>query len=94
LTADGAFIVAVVDRLIASRGEIPGGGETGVSEFINRQMELPHGYRTYWYLNGPFTDSAPETLGYQLPYSTRDSCRNGICEVNAGCSKTYVTLQR
>lgn len=87
--AEWAFIVAAVDRLIPAGGEGPGGVETGVAEFIDRQMELPYGHGSYWYLKGPFADSAPETLGYQLPFAPRDLYRNGIREVNAGCSKTH-----
>jgi hypothetical protein len=52
------------------------------------------GYGTYWYLKGPFAYSAPEMLGYQLPYAPRDSYRNGIREVNPGCSKTNANLPK
>jgi len=46
------------------------------------------GYGTYWYLKGPFADSAPEMLGCSFPTPPRDSYRNGIHEVNPGRSKT------
>jgi gluconate 2-dehydrogenase gamma chain len=82
------FIVAAVNRLIPAGGEGPGGVEIGVAEFIDRQMELPYGHGSYWYLKGPFSDSAPDTLGYQLAFAPRDLYRNGISEVNAECSKT------
>lgn len=92
--ADWAFIIAAVDRLIPSGCEDPGGMETGVLDFVGRQMELPYGHGSYWYLKRPFADCAPETLGYQLPYAPGDLYRNVIREVNAGCSKTSETLQR
>jgi gluconate 2-dehydrogenase gamma chain len=86
-TVEWAFVVAAVNCLIPAGGEGPGGVEIGVPEFIDRQMELPYGHGGYWYLKGPFADNAPETLGYQLPFAPRDLYRNGIREVNAGCSK-------
>ena len=45
-----SFINAAVARLIPSDGPGPGGLETGVPEFIDRQMELPYGHGAYFYL--------------------------------------------
>ena len=42
----------------------------------------------------PITDCAPETFGYQLPYTPHDLHRNVIRKVKTGCSKTSVTCQR
>jgi len=66
--------------------------ETVVLDFIARQMELPYGHGSYWYLRRPFADCAPETLGYQLPHAPRELYRNVIREVNAGRSKTLQRL--
>ena len=81
--SSGNSVVAAVNRLIPAGGEGPGGVEIGVAEFIDRQMELPYGHGSYWYLKGPFADGAPDTLGYQLAFAPRDLYRNGISEVNA-----------
>jgi gluconate 2-dehydrogenase gamma chain len=80
---------AAIARLIPSDGEGPGGIETGVAEFIDRQMELPYGHGSYWYLKGPFADDSPATMGYQLRYTPRDIYRVGIRNVNDACAKEF-----
>ena len=79
------FINAAVGRLIPSDGPGPGGLETGVPEFIDRQMELPYGRGAYFYLQGPFQPDAPATLGYQLRYTPRELYRSGIAAANEAC---------
>jgi gluconate 2-dehydrogenase gamma chain len=80
-----SFINAAVGRLIPSDGPGPGGLETGVPEFIDRQMELPYGHGAYFYLQGPFQPDAPATLGYQLRYTPRELYRSGIAAANEAC---------
>jgi gluconate 2-dehydrogenase gamma chain len=80
-----SFVNAAVGRLIPSDGPGPGGLETGVSEFIDRQMELPYGHGAYFYLQGPFQPDAPTTLGYQLRYTPRELYRSGIAAANDAC---------
>jgi gluconate 2-dehydrogenase gamma chain len=80
-----SFINAAVDRLIPSDGSGPGGLETGVPEFIDRQMELPYGHGAYFYMQGPFQPDAPATLGYQLRYTPRELYRSGIAAANDAC---------
>jgi gluconate 2-dehydrogenase gamma chain len=80
-----SFINAAVARLIPSDGPGPGGLETGVPEFIDRQMELPYGHGAYFYLQGPFQPDAPATLGYQLRYTPRELYRSGIAAANEAC---------
>lgn len=88
-TAEWAFLKAAIARLIPSDGEGPGGVDTGVPEFIDRQMELPYGHGSYWYMKGPFADDSPPTLGYQLRYTPRDIYRIGIRNVNDACEKEF-----
>ena len=83
-----SFINAAVARLIPSDGPGPGGLETGVPEFIDRQMELPYGHGAYFYLQGPFQPDAPATLGYQLRYTPRELYRSGIAAANDTCKTT------
>jgi gluconate 2-dehydrogenase gamma chain len=83
--AEWSFIKAAVGRLIPSDGPGPGGLETGVPEFIDRQMELPYGHGAYFYLQGPFQPDAPSTLGYQLRYTPRELYRSGIGAANDAC---------
>jgi gluconate 2-dehydrogenase gamma chain len=80
-----SFVNAAVGRLIPDDGPGPGGLETGVPEFIDRQMELPYGHGAYFYLQGPFQPDAPATLGYQLRYTPRELYRSGIAAVNDAC---------
>jgi gluconate 2-dehydrogenase gamma chain len=80
-----SFINAAVARLIPSDGPGPGGLETGVPEFIDRQMELPYGHGAYFYLQGPFQPDAPATLGYQFRYTPRELYRSGIAAANEAC---------
>lgn len=82
------FLLAAVERLIPSGGEGPGGIETGVPEFIDRQMELPYGHGSYWYMHGPFAENAPPAFGYQLKFPPRDIYRVGVGAVNEVCMKT------
>jgi gluconate 2-dehydrogenase gamma chain len=82
------FIRAAVGRLIPSEGPGPGGLETGVAEFIDRQMESPYGHGAYFYLQGPFQPDAPATLGYQLRYTPRDLYRSGIAAANDACQRS------
>src|ERR1700728_133107 len=84
-SVEWSFINAAVGRLIPSDGPGPGGLETGVPEFIDRQMELPYGYGAYFYLQGPFQPDAPATLGYQLRYTPRELYRSGIAAANDAC---------
>jgi gluconate 2-dehydrogenase gamma chain len=76
------FINAAVARLIPGDGDGPGGVETGVPEFIDRQMEAPYGHGAYFYMQGPFHPDAAPTLGYQLQYTPREIYRVGIAEAN------------
>src|ERR1700693_2083905 len=79
------FMNAAVGRLIPSDGPGPGGLESGVPEFIDRQMELPYGHGAYFYMQGPFQPDAPATLGYQLRYTPRELYRSGIAAANDAC---------
>ncbi|MFL9926503.1 gluconate 2-dehydrogenase subunit 3 family protein [Herbaspirillum lusitanum] len=85
--AEWAFINAAVDHLIPSDQYGAGALETGVPEFIDRQMETPYGAGKLWYMQGPFhTDLVPE-LGYQLSLVPRDIYRQGIAACNDWCTK-------
>src|ERR1700750_487905 len=62
------FVNAAVDRLIPTGDDGPGAVESGVPEFIDRQLELPYGHGAYFYMQGPFQDNVPAQFGYQLRY--------------------------
>ncbi|VWC35089.1 gluconate 2-dehydrogenase (acceptor) [Burkholderia aenigmatica] len=83
-----AFVQAAVDRLIPADAEGPGALESGVPDFIDRQMETPYAHGATWYMQGPFQQGVPE-LGYQLKLVPRDIYRLGIAAVNRYCEKTH-----
>lgn len=86
------FVNAVVARMIPSDGEGPGGIEAGVPEFIDRQLELPYGHGAYFYMQGPFVEDAPPSLGYQLRYTPRDIYRLGIAAANRSAVERHQRL--
>jgi gluconate 2-dehydrogenase gamma chain len=83
------FVLAAVARLIPTDGPGPGGIEAGVPEFIDRQMELPYGHGSYFYMKGPFLPDSPATLGYQLRYTPREIYRLGIEDANAAARASH-----
>ena len=82
-------MLAAVSRLIPAEGPGPGGIEAGVPEFIDRQMELPYGHGSFFYLKGPFHPDSPATLGYQLRYTPREIYRAGIEDANAAARAAH-----
>lgn len=84
-----AFIRAAVDHLIPADKFGAGAIDTGVPEFIDRQMETGYGHGKLWYMQGPFhPDNVPE-LGYQMSLTPRDIYRQGIAACNAWCQKNH-----
>ena len=83
------FVLAAVSRLIPADGPGPGAMEAGVPEFIDRQMELPYGHGSYFYLKGPFHPDSPATLGYQLRYTPREIYRLGIEDADAAARASH-----
>ena len=85
--AEWTFVNAAVDRLIPADAQGPGGVETGVPVFIDRQMDMPYGHGAYFYMQGPFHTDAPPSLGYQLQFSPREIYRLGIAAANNACKQ-------
>lgn len=83
------FLEAAVDRLIPAGEEGPGALESGVPEFIDREMEAAYGHGGLWYMQGPFVPDAPPTLGYQLRFTPRELYRTGIAAVDDWCRKQH-----
>ena len=82
------FIEAAVGRLIPADDIGPGGVESGVPEFIDRQMDAAFGHGANWYMQGPFVESAPE-FGYQAQMPPRDVYRAGIAAADAYCKSAF-----
>lgn len=56
-----AFVQAAVDRLIPADAEGPGALESGVPEFIDRQMEAPYAHGATWYMQGRSSRACPSS---------------------------------
>jgi gluconate 2-dehydrogenase gamma chain len=87
--AEWDFLLAAVARLIPAEGEGPSAMEAAVPEFIDRQMELPYGHGSYFYMKGPFLPESPATLGYQLRFTPREIYRLGIDDANVAARAGY-----
>jgi gluconate 2-dehydrogenase gamma chain len=80
-----AFINAAVARLIPTDNLGPGAADSGVAEFIDRQLNTRYGSGGLWFMQGPFNPDAPKELGYQLKLSPQEIYRLGIEATNAYC---------
>jgi len=88
LTApEAAFIEAAVDRLIPADDLTPGGTDSGVATFIDRQLAGAWGSGDRMYMQGPWDKGVP-TQGYQSPLTPAEYFRAGIAAVNAFTRKT------
>jgi gluconate 2-dehydrogenase gamma chain len=87
-----SFINAAVDRLIPADAGGPGGMETGVPEFLDRQLDSPYGYGAFAYMQGPFLTDSPPELGYQLSYTPRELYRLGIAGADTECRQRHERL--
>jgi gluconate 2-dehydrogenase gamma chain len=89
LTApEGAFIEAAVDRFIPADDLTPGGTESGVALFIDRQLAGAWGSGDRTYMQGPWQKGKP-TQGYQSPMTPAEFFRAGIGATNGYCRRTY-----
>jgi gluconate 2-dehydrogenase gamma chain len=79
---EAAFIEAAVDTLIPADDVGPGGVDSGVAIFIDRQMAGAYGSGGGLYTQGPFAEGTPQQ-GYQLPLLPADLMRAGIADANA-----------
>lgn len=90
--AEWAFVQAAVDHLIPSDQFGAGAIESGVPEFIDRQLETDYGHGKLWYMQGPFHPENVAELGYQLSLNPRQIYRHGISACNAWCQQHHGKL--
>lgn len=64
-SAEADMVTALVDRLIPASASGPGGVESGVVTFIDRQLAGQYGAASAWYMRGPFAEGTP-SQGWQL----------------------------
>jgi gluconate 2-dehydrogenase gamma chain len=87
--AEWEFLIAALARIIPAEGQGPGAIEAGVPEFVDRQMELPYGHGSYFYMHGPFHPESAATLGYQLRFTPREIYRLGIQDANSASREVH-----
>jgi gluconate 2-dehydrogenase gamma chain len=91
-----AFVNAASARLIPNDALGPGAVETGVPEYIDRQMDTPWATGKLWYMQGPFNADAPATMGYQSQLTPQQIYRLGIAAadgfVQKAQGKSFVQL--
>jgi gluconate 2-dehydrogenase gamma chain len=88
-SAEWDFINAAVDRLIPADETGPGGVESGVPVFLDRQLDSPYGYGAFAYMQGPFLTNLPPQLGYQLSYAPRELYQLGIAASDTQCRQLH-----
>jgi gluconate 2-dehydrogenase gamma chain len=79
--AEAAFIEAAVARLIPKDETGPGAAETGVPEYIDRQLAGAWGAGERLYRSGPWHPGTP-SQGYQLPFTPSGLFRTAIRTIN------------
>lgn len=84
---EAAFVNAAVDVFIPKDEVGPGGVETGVTVFIDRQLGGAFGQSAKKYAGGPYAPGTPEQ-GYQLNLTPAEIFRIGIAEVDDYCRRT------
>jgi gluconate 2-dehydrogenase gamma chain len=93
--SEWSFVRAAVDRIIPKDEHGPGAVESGVAEYIDRQMQTPYADGALWYMQGPFLEAAPE-FGYQSKLTPKEQYRLGIRAIDAHCmsefKKTFAEL--
>ena len=85
---EGAAVEAIVDRLIPSDPETPGGKDAGCAVFIDRQLAGAYGDSRGLYMRPPFTDGAPNQ-GRQSPLTPAMRYRQGLAALDKYCRGAF-----
>jgi gluconate 2-dehydrogenase gamma chain len=85
---EGAAIEALVDRLIPSDPQTPGGKDAGCAVFIDRQLAGPYGSDEGLYMRGPFAEGTPQQ-GFQSPVTPAEQYRHSLAALDKYCRATY-----
>jgi gluconate 2-dehydrogenase gamma chain len=85
---EAATIEALVDRLIPTDPETPGGKDAGCAVFIDRQLAGPYGQSDGLYTAGPFHDGTKEQ-GPQSPIDPADHYRKALAALDEHCRDVH-----
>jgi gluconate 2-dehydrogenase gamma chain len=81
-------ISAIVDTLIPKDEIGPGGLDSGVVTFLDRDLAGAYGRGARLYLQGPFAAGTPEQ-GYQLPLTPAEVYRIGLADLQDWVAATH-----
>jgi gluconate 2-dehydrogenase gamma chain len=87
-TEEGAAVEALVDRLIPSDPQTPGGKDAGCAVFIDHQLAGPYGNAEGLYMRGPFMDGTPQQ-GDQSPLTPAARYRQALAALDKHCRTAY-----
>ncbi len=85
---EGAAVEALVDRLIPSDPDTPGGKDIGCAVFIDRQLAGPHGRLESYFMGGPFQKGTKEQ-GPQSPVTPAQQYRRALAAIDDACRGKY-----
>src|SRR5690348_15539499 len=85
---EGATVEAIVDRLIPSDAETPGGKDAGCAVFIDRQLAGPYGNSQGLYMSGPFVKGTPQQ-GDQSPLTPAMRYRQCLAALDKYCRAAF-----
>jgi gluconate 2-dehydrogenase gamma chain len=77
-------LTAMVDRLIPADEVGPGGVESGVLVFIDRELGGQFGSAARWYMSGPWAEGTP-SQGWQLALTPRQIYRTALLALDRMC---------
>ena len=84
---EGDALTAIVDRLIPADSTGPGGVESGVVLFIDRQLAGQFGTGARWYMQGPWLEGTP-SQGFQLGLVPAILYRKSLLALDRWCRGT------
>jgi gluconate 2-dehydrogenase gamma chain len=80
-------VMALVDRLIPKDAIGPGGTESGVVTFIDRELAGQFGAAARWYMQGPWTEGTA-SQGWQLALTPAALYRSSLLALDRWCRGT------
>jgi gluconate 2-dehydrogenase gamma chain len=85
---EAAAVEAIVDRLIPSDPETPGGRDAGCAVFNDRQLAGPYGSSQRLYMMGPFIKGTAQQ-GDQSPLTPASRYRQGLAALDKYCRANF-----
>lgn len=86
---EGAAVEALVERLIPTDADTPGGRDAGCAVFIDRQLAGGYGSARGLYMRPPFSDGT-KSQGLQSPLTPAARYRVSLAALDAQCRGAFV----